>query len=106
MVGVRLSPSFLRDFLHSEIADLHGILNIPDDPELAIAAGRRICAPGIHVLYDAIVRQRRRVQPVTARAGFVTETQADRRLVQTPFGRDSCSCDRWAVLSLANQAEC
>src|SRR5437588_4361182 len=41
---VRLSSSFfLRDFLHSEIADLHGIPNIPDDPDLAIAAGRRLC---------------------------------------------------------------
>jgi hypothetical protein len=41
---VRLSSSFfMRDFLHSEIADLHGIPNIPDDPALAIAAGRRLC---------------------------------------------------------------
>jgi hypothetical protein len=29
---VRLSSSFfMRDFLHSEIADLHGIPNTPDD---------------------------------------------------------------------------
>ena len=41
---VRLSSSFfMRDFLHSEIADLQGIPNIPDDPALAIAAGRRLC---------------------------------------------------------------
>ena len=41
---VRLSSSFvMHDFLHSEIADLHGIPNIPDDPELAIAAGRHLC---------------------------------------------------------------
>lgn len=41
---VRLSASFfMRDFLHSEIADFHGIPNIPDDPSLAIAAGRRLC---------------------------------------------------------------
>jgi hypothetical protein len=41
---VRLSPSFyLRDFLHSEIADLAGISNIPDDPDLAVAAGKRLC---------------------------------------------------------------
>src|SRR5215469_17681540 len=41
---VRLSPSFfMRDFLHSEIADLHGLPNIPDDPTLAIAAGRCLC---------------------------------------------------------------
>lgn len=41
---VRLSPSFfMRDFLHSEIADFHGIPNIPDDPALAIAVGRKLC---------------------------------------------------------------
>lgn len=41
---VRLSPNFfLRDFLHSEIASVHGLSNIPDDPDLAIAAGRRLC---------------------------------------------------------------
>ncbi len=42
---VRLSPNFfMRDFLYSEIANLHGISNVPDDPELAIAAGRQLCA--------------------------------------------------------------
>ena len=41
---VRLSPNFfMREFLHSEIADLHGIANIPDDPDLAIEAGTRLC---------------------------------------------------------------
>ena len=41
---VRLSASFfMRDFLHSEIADFHGIPNIPDAPDLAIAAGRMLC---------------------------------------------------------------
>jgi len=33
----------MRDFLHSEIADVHGIGNLPDDPELAIEAGRQLC---------------------------------------------------------------
>ncbi|MQX46864.1 hypothetical protein U8C40_01410 [Sinorhizobium medicae] len=41
---VRLSKNFfLRDFLHSEIAEFYRIPNIPDDPELAIEAGRRLC---------------------------------------------------------------
>jgi len=41
---VRLSPSFfMRDFLYSEIANLHGMSNIPEDPDLAIAAGTRLC---------------------------------------------------------------
>lgn len=40
----RLSKSFfMRDFLYSEIANFHGIPNIPDDPDLAIAAGERLC---------------------------------------------------------------
>ena len=37
----RLSQSFfMRDFLFSEIAAIEGLPNLPDDPELAIAAGR------------------------------------------------------------------
>lgn len=41
---MQLSPNFfMRDFLYSEIAAIHGIPNIPDDPELAIRAGRRLC---------------------------------------------------------------
>jgi hypothetical protein len=33
----------MRDFLYSEIASLHGLPNIPEDPDLAIAAGTRLC---------------------------------------------------------------
>lgn len=41
---VRLSKNFfLRDFLYSEIANFHGIPNIPHDPDLAIRAGTRLC---------------------------------------------------------------
>ena len=41
---VRLSPSFfMRDFLYSEISNFAGLPNIPDDPELAIVVGRRLC---------------------------------------------------------------
>ncbi|WP_374532452.1 hypothetical protein [Phenylobacterium sp.] len=41
---VRLSRNFfMRDFLYSEIANLHGLPNIPEDPDLAIAAGSRLC---------------------------------------------------------------
>jgi hypothetical protein len=41
----RLSPSFfLRDFLFSEIAAIHTVTNIPDTPDLAIAAGQELCA--------------------------------------------------------------
>jgi len=41
---VRLSDSFfMRDFLYSEIAAINGFQNLPDDPDLAIAAGKRLC---------------------------------------------------------------
>ncbi|MDP7546064.1 MAG: hypothetical protein QGF20_02135 [Alphaproteobacteria bacterium] len=41
---VRLSPSFfMRDFLYSEISVFYGIPNIPDNPDLAITAGRMLC---------------------------------------------------------------
>lgn len=41
---VRLSPSFfMRDMLYSEIANFHGMPNIPDHPDLAIEAGTKLC---------------------------------------------------------------
>jgi hypothetical protein len=41
---VRLSKNFfMREFLHSEISQIEGIPNIPEDPDLAIAAGKNLC---------------------------------------------------------------
>lgn len=54
---VRLSKSFfMRDFLFSEIAAIHGIANIPDDPDLAIAAGTQLCEQLLEPLQDAFGR--------------------------------------------------
>ena len=40
----RLSQNFfLRDFLHSEIASIYGLSNVPDNPDLAIEVGRHLC---------------------------------------------------------------
>lgn len=40
----RLSASFfMRDFLYSEIAGFYGLPNLPTDPDLAIAAGTKLC---------------------------------------------------------------
>lgn len=40
----RLSRNFfVRDFLHSEIAAWNGIRNVPDNPKVLIAVGRRLC---------------------------------------------------------------
>ena len=34
---------FMRDFLYSEVAEVHGIPNVPDNAELAIKSGRALC---------------------------------------------------------------
>lgn len=48
---VRLSETFfMRDFLYSEIAAIRGFANIPQDPDLAIAAGRRLCQEALEPL--------------------------------------------------------
>lgn len=40
----RLSKSFfLRDFLYSDISNIYGIPNVPDDPDLAIMVGKHLC---------------------------------------------------------------
>nr|WP_246332896.1 hypothetical protein [Aureimonas mangrovi] len=46
----------MRDFLFSEIAAIHGLQNVPDDPELAIAAGRQLCENILEPLQDAFGR--------------------------------------------------
>lgn len=54
---VRLSTSFfMRDFLFSDIASIHGFNNVPDDPELAIAAGSRLCQDLLEPLQDKFGR--------------------------------------------------
>ena len=41
---VQLSKHFqMREFLYSEIAQIHGMQNIPENSDLAIAAGTRLC---------------------------------------------------------------
>lgn len=54
---VRLSKSFfMRDMLYSEIAAMHGLLNVPDDPDLVIAAGTRLCVDLLEPLQDKFGR--------------------------------------------------
>jgi hypothetical protein len=53
----RLSKSFfMRDFLYSDIATIHGLDNLPDDPDLAIASGTRLCEDLLEPLQDAFGR--------------------------------------------------
>jgi hypothetical protein len=54
---VRLSANFfMREFLHSEIASVHRFQNLPDDPDLAIAAGRCLCEELLEPLQTAFGR--------------------------------------------------
>ncbi len=49
---VRLSPNFfMRDFLYSEIANHYGMPNVPDDPDLAIDVGKRLCVDLLEPLH-------------------------------------------------------
>ncbi|WP_044872497.1 hypothetical protein [Pseudomonas sp. LFM046] len=53
----RLSKSFfMRDFLYSEISQIEGIPNIPDYPERAIEAGRKLCEELLEPLQDRFGR--------------------------------------------------
>ena len=41
---IRLSRSFfMRDFLYSEIANHYGVPNVPENPDLAVEVGKRLC---------------------------------------------------------------
>jgi hypothetical protein len=42
----------MRDMLYSEVAMIHGLNNAPDDPELAIKAGKRLCEELLEPLQD------------------------------------------------------
>ena len=51
---VRLSEHFfMREMLYSEVANFHGLANMPDDPDLAIAVGKRICEEILEPLHQA-----------------------------------------------------
>ena len=45
---VRLSQNFfMREMLYSEVSNIHGVPNVPDDADVAVEAGRKLCA---HIL--------------------------------------------------------
>ena len=51
---VRLSEHFfMRDMLYSEVGNFHGIPDIPEDPNLAIGAGERLCQLVLEPLHRA-----------------------------------------------------
>jgi hypothetical protein len=61
---VRLSRHFyMREFLYSEIANFHGLQNIPDHPGLAVENGRAFCTALLDPLEDSFGR-------VAVRSGY------------------------------------
>ena len=82
---VRLSTHFyMRDFLYSEISAVHGIPNIPCDPELAIEAGQGLC--------DNLL------EPLHCIFGRVVVRSAYRSPVVNAFGNDAgfnCGSNEW-----------
>ena len=64
----RLSKHFfMRDFLYSEISAYHGVPNLPDNPELAISNGTRLCEEILEPILD-------RYGPIQIRSGFRSAT--------------------------------
>lgn len=61
---IRLSRSFLfRDFLHSEIAAAYGIINKPDNLDLAVDTGSRLCVELLEPLQEEF-------GPIRIRSGY------------------------------------
>jgi len=72
---VRLSKSFfMRDFLHSEIANFYGKPNIPENPDLAIEVGKHLCV-------DLL-------EPLNATFGSVAVRSAYRSPAVNAFGNE------------------
>ena len=46
----------MREFLYSDIAAIHGLSNIPDDPDLAIKVGERLCQDLLEPLQEVFGR--------------------------------------------------
>ena len=72
---VRLSQNFyMRDCLYSEIANFYGIPNVPDNPDLAIEVGSRLCEELL--------------EPLQATFGRIAIRSAYRAPAVTQFGNE------------------
>ncbi len=50
---VRLSKHFfMREMLYSEVSNHYGVPNVPEDPGLAVKAGRQLCEKLLEPLYE------------------------------------------------------
>lgn len=73
---IRLSKHFfMRDFMYSEISNFFGIPNLPDNPDLAVEVGKRLCN-------DLL-------EPINATFGRVSVRSAYRSCAVNQFGNDN-----------------
>ena len=88
----RLSKSFyMREFLYSEISQVHGIPNMPDDPELAIAAGKALCENVLEPIQDRLGR-------ISVRSGFrsvAVNAKGAENQKKYRCGADNSACHTW-----------
>lgn len=89
---VRLSKHFyMRDFLMSEISAFHGIPNVPDDPELVIKHGRRLCEDLLDPLEETFGR-------VAIRSGYrsaVLNTYGNENKLNCARSDNPIECHIW-----------
>ena len=83
---IQLSDTFyMREFLYSEIAAIHGMSNIPENPDLAIKAGSQLCQQLLEPLQDQFGR-------ITVRSGFRARSVNRYGNEQQKAGKGGYSC--------------
>nr|WP_321270008.1 peptidase M15 [uncultured Tolumonas sp.] len=54
---IRLSKNFfMRDFLYSEMSNFYGVQNLPENPDVAIEAGKQLCEQLLEPLHSTFGR--------------------------------------------------
>ena len=88
---VRLSKHFfMRDFLFSDIASIHGLNNVPNDPDLAIEVGTRLC--------------NELLEPLEERFGRIVIRSAYRSREVNGFGNDMQRAKKSGYTCASNEA--
>jgi len=83
---IRLSDHFfMREMLYSDVANLHGMPNIPDYPDLAIEAGSNLCQKVLEPIYKAF-------GGVTMRSAYRSPSVNDFCNQQQKLGKSGYSC--------------
>ena len=83
---VRLSKHFfMREMLYSEVGNHYGVPNVPEDPALAVKAGRRLCEELLEPLYEAF-------GGLTVRSAYRSPTLNDFCHQKYKQGETACYC--------------